>query len=173
MHKLADGLLSGRYSRPSARERVVEEKPDTTSVPLPTFQDGIRPMLFKSLIGKGHEEFATMRQQDAEEFLSYLLKVLQQHARRAGRVNEDEPFHIFRFGMEQRLQCGECSRVRYRVDEQYTVIVPVPAREKEKDAEGKIVYGDVGIEETFNLLTGEESLSYHCPGCNKEVNATK
>lgn len=179
MHKLADGLLSGRYSFPSKRESQAQQVGTGTgaaafTVPLPNFQDGIRPTLFKSLIGKGHEEFATMRQQDAEEFLSYLLKVLQQHARRVGRTDEaDEPFQIFRFGMEQRLKCGECQRVRYRVDEQYTVSVPVSAQEKGKDEKGNVVFEDVKIQEALEALTGEESLEYQCPGCKKEVVATK
>ena len=97
-------------------------------------------MMFKALIGKGHEEFATMRQQDAEEFLAHLVSTLRRHAQRAGRAPGGEPTEGFAFGMEQRLACGECGRVRYRVDGMDTVGVPVPAREKGKDAEGKTVY---------------------------------
>lgn len=49
MRKMADGILSGRYSR-------VDEAGDR-------FQKGIKPSMLKELIGKGHEEFASMRQQ--------------------------------------------------------------------------------------------------------------
>jgi uncharacterized UBP type Zn finger protein len=76
MLKVADGLLSGRYSRPRRTDA------DTTlqnplacatatagTTPQPVFQEGVRPITFKYLIGRGHAKFATMRQQDAEGFL--------------------------------------------------------------------------------------------------------
>lgn len=61
MHKVADGLLSGRYSHPAQS----------------VFQQGIKPTGFKALIGKGHEEFSTMKQQDSEEFFTHLITVLR------------------------------------------------------------------------------------------------
>lgn len=41
------------------------------------WQVGLKPAGFKALVGKGHAEFATMRQQDAEEFFVHLLTVLR------------------------------------------------------------------------------------------------
>lgn len=38
---------------------------------------GIRPNTFKLLIGKGHPEFATKRQQDAQEFFLYLVSLIE------------------------------------------------------------------------------------------------
>ena len=42
------------------------------------FQDlrGVAPHMFKSLVGKGHAEFSTNHQQDAQEFLLYLLDMI-------------------------------------------------------------------------------------------------
>jgi ubiquitin carboxyl-terminal hydrolase 5/13 len=54
MAKLADGLLSGRYSRPP------QKKDDGTE---DDGQEGIPPRMLKSLICKDHPEFSTMRQQ--------------------------------------------------------------------------------------------------------------
>ncbi|KAF7974371.1 hypothetical protein HWV62_12338 [Athelia sp. TMB] len=174
MHKMADGLLSGRYSHPAAH--VPQHPPDSTLLhdsPTPVFQEGIRPVGFKALIGKGHEEFSTMRQQDSEEFLSHLLTVLRRNAHaRAGAVKQ-EPTEIFAFAMEQRLQCGECKGVRYRVDGMDVVSVPVPAHEKEKDKEGKTVWSEVQLEACLDGLTGAEALEYACPKCQKNVIATK
>ena len=51
MTKMADGLLSGRYSKP-----IDKNSPQK-------FQKGISPSMFKSLVGKGHPEFSTMKQQ--------------------------------------------------------------------------------------------------------------
>ncbi|EJD06187.1 ubiquitinyl hydrolase [Fomitiporia mediterranea MF3/22] len=170
MHKLADGLLSGRYSKPQTKP---SDNPFAHDSPAPIFQEGISPATFKALIGKGHVEFATMRQQDAEEFFTHLLTVLRQNAKKRGAKQEDEPTEAFRFGMEQRLQCSECMRVRYRVDSHDTLSVPVPAREKGKDTEGKAVYEDVQIAESLEALTADEALEYQCPGCNKKVLAMR
>jgi ubiquitin carboxyl-terminal hydrolase 5/13 len=38
------------------------------------YQDGVRPQLFKTLVGKGHPEFQTGQQQDAREYLQYVLE---------------------------------------------------------------------------------------------------
>ena len=39
-------------------------------------QNGITPQMFKTLIGRGHPEFSTNRQQDAQEFFMHLLSIL-------------------------------------------------------------------------------------------------
>jgi ubiquitin carboxyl-terminal hydrolase 5/13 len=146
-----------------------EEKKKT-----PVFQEGVKPTGFKALIGKGHEEFSTMRQQDSEEFLTYLLSVLRRYAHSHPTSEGKEPTEIFAFGMEQRLQCGECKGVRYRVDGMDVVSVPVPAKEKGKDAaEGKTEWEEVRLEECLDGLTGAEALEYGCPRCGKGVIAIK
>ena len=182
MHKLADGLLSGRYShpRPHASSSPSPSAPKETNTlahdsdsPTPVFQEGVRPAGFKALVGKGHEEFATMRQQDAEEFFTHLVSVLRRHARRFGLDLAGEPTEVFAFGMEQRLECGECKRVSYRVDGADVASVPVPAREVGKDAEGRVGYAEVRLQECLDGLTSVEALEYQCPGCRKKVIATK
>ncbi|KAI0757733.1 ubiquitin carboxyl-terminal hydrolase 14 [Daedaleopsis nitida] len=178
MHKLADGLLSGRYSHPrphstSSPSAPKETNPLAHDSPTPAFQEGVRPAGFKALVGKGHEEFATMRQQDAEEFFTHLVTVLRRDAKRLGADAGKEPTEVFAFGMEQRLECGECKRVRYRVDGCDTASVPVPAKETGKDVEGKVLYEDIPLKECIEILTGTEALEYQCPGCQKKVIATK
>ena len=171
MHKLADGLLSGRYSVPSTTQEV---SPLSHDSPTSVFQDGVRPVGFKALIGKGHEEFSTMKQQDSEEFFTHLLKVLRRTSKRAqGVAGEVDPTQIFTFAMEQRLQCTSCNKVRYRNDELDIVSVAVPAIEESKDAEGKVIYRDVLLTDTLEILTGDEGLEYSCPQCNKTVVAYK
>ena len=39
-------------------------------------QDGITPHMFKTVIGRGHPEFSTNRQQDAQEFFMHLLSTV-------------------------------------------------------------------------------------------------
>lgn len=55
--KLANGLLSGKFSKPNSEG----------------YQAGISPISFKRLVGEDHEEFSSMRQQDAFEFWNYLI----------------------------------------------------------------------------------------------------
>ncbi|KAG8756710.1 hypothetical protein FRC14_002817 [Serendipita sp. 396] len=105
LHKIHDGLLSGRYSTP--RANLPQEVAELPKADEPVFQEGLRPSMFKALIGKGHEEFATMRQQDAEEFMTYLFKSIRTDAKKRGVDEAKTAPESFRFGMEQRLQCGQ------------------------------------------------------------------
>jgi ubiquitin carboxyl-terminal hydrolase 5/13 len=68
-------------------------------------------------IGHGHAEFATVRQQDPEEFFSHLASLRRYthaHPRSAGGDNDDtksEPTETFAFALEQHLQCTSCAGV--------------------------------------------------------------
>jgi ubiquitin carboxyl-terminal hydrolase 5/13 len=182
MHKLADGLLSGRYSHPRPTSSGIDPKatnplahdvPKQDDAPV-AFQDGVKPAGFKTLVGKGHAEFATMRQQDAEEFFGHLLESLRRDAKRRGEAEAELPTEIFRFGLEQRLQCTECKGVRYRVDSADALSTSVPASEKGKNEDGtKFIWEDVLLEDCVKGALGEEELEYKCPRCNKTVVAAK
>ncbi|SNX81610.1 related to ubiquitin-specific processing protease [Melanopsichium pennsylvanicum] len=206
MGKVADGLLSGRYSRPRDPEQdgnpawTQKEGEDQQHQQQPLFQQGVRPNMFKALVGKGHEEFSTMRQQDADEFLKYLVGVVQKENRKVAStgsaVPTEDPTNIFGFGLEQRLECNECHKVRYTVERQDAGLsLPVPIREKPKAPEGspgkqpaegvhaapatsasdgKVEYEPVSLQECLDILTAPEELeNYHCPSCTKRVTATK
>ncbi|EKD02548.1 ubiquitin carboxyl-terminal hydrolase 14 [Trichosporon asahii var. asahii CBS 8904] len=170
MLKVADGLLSGRYSKlakappPANSEFEVNEEPK--------FQDGIRPAQFKALIGKGHEEFSTMRQQDSEEFLGHLLSRLRQEAKSQGRPESSEATDALRFGMEQRLQCDECKKVGYKVDSVDLVSLPVEAGETGVTEDGKKTFRPVTLESCIEALCAPEELTdYACGTCGKRVRA--
>lgn len=64
MAKLGVGLWSGKYSS------VSEDSMDDGA-------SGIKPTMFKNLIGKGHQDFSTKQQQDAQEFLLHLLNLIE------------------------------------------------------------------------------------------------
>ncbi|QRW15287.1 ubiquitin carboxyl-terminal hydrolase [Ceratobasidium sp. AG-Ba] len=164
MRKIADGLCSGRYSKPSAQNTIQNEKDAEDAV---RFQDGLRPASFKALVGKGHAEFATMRQQDAEEFLEHLFASLRS-------AQQGAPTDAFRFGIEQRLKCNDCGKVRYRVDEHDSIGVPIPAKELKAAEEGaKAQYESVNLDSCLDSVAGEEALEYSCPSCERKVIATK
>lgn len=183
MHKLSDGLVSGRYSRP--RRTDADTNPlagdAAANASQPVFQEGLRPVTFKALIGRGHAEFATMRQQDAEEFFTHLLTSLRRysHARprdgNSGGSGGDgaEPTDTFAFALEQRLQCMACAGVRYRVDAHDVLSVAVPGREKGRGEEGKVLYEDVALTDCIDAVMGVETLEYKCPNCRRDVAATQ
>lgn len=60
MHKLAVGLTNGKYSKALLAEKTEEEQ--KANAPDEYYQDGCRPQMFKTLVGKGHEEFQTGKQ---------------------------------------------------------------------------------------------------------------
>ncbi|MCO5575610.1 hypothetical protein L7F22_029412 [Adiantum nelumboides] len=201
MTKMADGLLSGRYSVPRRRPDGNESSDG------PIFQEGIRPSMFMALVGKGHEEFSTMRQQDADEFLKHLISFIQRENRKmennaAVGAPTSDPTKTLGFALQQRLQCTECKKVRYTVEPQDAGLsLPVPLRIKAKKedaqqgdgdakqkapAEGvhaeqdttasaadEVEYEGVDLRECLDIFTAPESLEYKCPSCNRNVIATK
>ncbi|KAF9352616.1 hypothetical protein BGX26_009596 [Mortierella sp. AD094] len=155
--KVADGLLSGRYSTP-----VISESGEVQG------QDGIAPGMFKSLIGRGHPEFSTMRQQDSFEFFQHLIKIISQNERTTGR----DPTKTFEFSNEQRLQCNKCKKVRYSRDNTTVLSIVVPATKK-ASVEGEEVYETVTLEQCLNTYVAAEFLPYNCPSCKENTTANK
>jgi ubiquitin carboxyl-terminal hydrolase 5/13 len=108
-------------------------------------QVGIRPRMLKTLIGAGHAEFAGMKQQDAQEFLIWLLSRIQREGKPSGCVEQSllsaekdrmmddsawggytDPTKCFKFGVQQRIQCLGCGGVKYRIVEQDNINITVP-----------------------------------------------
>ncbi|PPR03548.1 hypothetical protein CVT24_007596 [Panaeolus cyanescens] len=195
LRKVGDGLLSGRYSHPrkdgtshidffmpSKRKLTVHvaasQEKDKEDEPSVVFGEGVKPMTFKALVGKGHAEFSTMRQQDAEEFFGHLLETIRRDGvkftdRLAG---DKDATKVFSYATEQRLQCQQCHGVRYRTDTMDVVSVSVPATELPKSADEpeKRRYADVALTACIEGLQVPEVLDgYSCPGCKMGVAAVK
>jgi len=114
--KLLDGLLSQRYVTPLGVPAIEEALQ-------------IRPWMFKALVGKGHAEFRTGRQQDASEYFQHLLEVLTRSERAASDRLPSGPStaHFFEFTLEERIQCAESRQVRYKTQAGHNVLaLPVP-----------------------------------------------
>ncbi|PHH92758.1 hypothetical protein CDD83_5382 [Cordyceps sp. RAO-2017] len=165
LRKLADGLLSGRYSKPD--ENLASESEVT-------HQKGLAPAMFKHLIGRGHPEFSTMRQQDAFELLQHLFKLITR-SQHSGQLKD--PTAPFRFVLEQRLQCLGCSKVRYTAHEQDNIFIEVPL-EKSTEADGSS--GDVGdkyspvtLKQCLDNLTAAEKVELSCSACGSSRGFTK
>lgn len=185
MAKVADGLLSGRYAVPREPEQdasFADSAKSDPSAPAPTvaFQEGIRPSMFKALVGKNHPEFSTMRQQDAGEFLAYLLETIRRSSRAEGT---EDPTRTFAFSLEERVQCNECKGVRYKRADEELLPIPVPVNRKGSAADAMDIesgkkdaadeFETVELATCFNNLTAPTDIEYTCPACAKKVNAVK
>ncbi|KAI1262600.1 hypothetical protein F5Y18DRAFT_146776 [Xylariaceae sp. FL1019] len=165
LRKMADGLLSGRYSKPDSEVVASESSADMI------YQKGLAPSMLKHLIGRGHAEFSTMRQQDSFELLQHLVKLITRSTHAAPHGDPTQPF---RFLMEQRLQCISCKKVRYSSTEQDNVFIDVPIEKlPATDGEGGEAYKPVTLEECLDRLTGEEMVELTCPGCQSKAGFLK
>ena len=171
LRKVADGLLSGRYSRPDTDVITSEHSPE-----IPT-QKGLTPAMLKHLIGRGHEEFSTMRQQDAFELLLHLLKLI---TRSSHSTPNTDPVQSFRFVTEQRLQCLSCRKVRYRTDEQDNISIPVPVKRlprptnlPDSASSSKDEFEPVTLKECLDNFTAPERVELTCPSCASTAGFTK
>ncbi|XP_050419844.1 ubiquitin carboxyl-terminal hydrolase 5 isoform X2 [Adelges cooleyi] len=112
MAKLAHGLCSGRYSMPPPE--VIEGKKKY-------WHHGVRPNTIKTLIGKGHPEFATKKQQDAQEFFLYLVSLIERHSQRS-----ENPAESFKFNIEERYQCSTTGQIKYTYRPEYCLPLSIP-----------------------------------------------
>lgn len=119
MAKFAHGVLSGRYSQEPEKETQ-----ETTEQQVDREQDGIAPQMFKSVIGRGHPEFSSNRQQDAQEFFMHFLSTVDRAERSSsGPVN---PADSFRYQVEERTQCMQSGKVRYNRREDTLLSLSIP-----------------------------------------------
>lgn len=130
MAKLGVGLLSDRYAH------VPEDKGDG---PAEMGDMCVRPLSFRTLVGKGHPEFSTARQQDAAEYLEHLLEVMMRAERAAeGRISAGPPIrHYFESTFEERLQCVESGQVKYKSSKHLVTGLNIPVEAATNTAEVK------------------------------------
>ncbi|KAM7223016.1 putative ubiquitin carboxyl-terminal hydrolase [Rhypophila decipiens] len=150
LRKMADGLLSGRYS-----------KPEPSSI----YQKGLTPAIFKHLIGRDHPEFSTAGQQDAYELMQHLLEKIAtlQHPSELGN-----PAQVFRFAMEQRLQCRGCNKVRYTTEIHESLLVNVPVEKLPSEDPKKQNYKPVSLKQCLDILTAPEEVQLTCSSCGSD-----
>lgn len=114
--RVAAGLLSGEFSR---------EGDDAATT------NGVCPRLFKKVYAQQHPEFSTGAQQDAQEYLLYLLEEMRRHMKLpAAEGAEGEPAvhpaDVVEMAVEQRVQCNRCHRVRYSYEKDRCLSLPIP-----------------------------------------------
>ncbi|KAK4194816.1 putative ubiquitin carboxyl-terminal hydrolase [Triangularia verruculosa] len=164
LRKIADGLLSGRYSKPDSDVTVSEHSPEVPH------QKGLQPSMLKHLIGRGHAEFSTMRQQDAFELLQHLVKLITRSKHPSGLP---DPTQSMRFVLEQRLQCLNCKKVRYSSNEQDSIFIDVPLEKLPAEDGEEPKYKPVTLKECLDNLTATEIVELTCAACSSKGGFTK
>lgn len=178
MAKLGFGLLSGRYSEPPNKSSADDE-----------LQQGIPPRMFKVLIGRGHPGFFSNRQQDAQEFLLYLINLLNRNSR-----HEVCPTECFKFKVEERYQCSRSNKVKYTHRPEYILPLPIPleaavnkdevtayeTQKKEAEAKGQKLDSNTLVRPRIKLSSCLESFSrseiveqFYSSALNEKTTANK
>lgn len=152
--KLHDGLISGRYSKPSGL------KGDQ-------YQEGIKPESFKNLIGRDHPEFRTNKQQDANEFLLYLFDKLDREF--GFSLNQE-----FKFLLANKLVCTKCHTGSITDELLDALSIPIKINVTGAEENGKKTYEPTTFEESLTTYTTPELIEgYMCEVCNERTEALK
>lgn len=127
--KVVNGLLSERYS-PSNPSLPADEEELVL---------GLAPQMFRTVIGRGHPEFSSNRQQDAAEFFQHFLDMLSRAERPALglRLPFGKPFaRFFEFVFEERYECSNTKAVSYKQRSGHNLLaLPVRLEDAENAAE--------------------------------------
>jgi len=121
LEKLFKGMLSGAFSVDHEKE-VDRER-----------LNGCTPRDFKKLFCRGHEDYSTGQQQDAQEFMAWLLgeiaRVENGVAGRVGAAGGDvNPGNALEFRQAERTQCSGCGGCRYQEGVSSTLRLPIPLK---------------------------------------------
>uniref|UniRef100_A0A8C9SSY9 Ubiquitin carboxyl-terminal hydrolase n=1 Tax=Scleropages formosus TaxID=113540 RepID=A0A8C9SSY9_SCLFO len=137
-------------------QRIFDYSPLDPSQDFST-QIGISPRMFKALVSKGHPEFSSNRQQDAQEFFLHIINLVERNS--AGAEN---PSDVFRFLVEERIQCCQSRKVRYTQRVDYLMQLPTPI-EAATNREELIAYEAKRQEAEENLRTSPEPVRAKIP----------
>ena len=162
MSKIMYGLHSGFYSQKKTRQLPSTEEGKEGEIE--EYQDGIKPSSFKLFFGKDHAEFSTNKQQDAFEYMNYLLEQLKKY----DKVRNINPLKLFEFQIEVRLECNECNSVKYRKSIQNNLQLSVSNWKEKKDENSECT-----LDDCLQNFLAEEYVDLDCPICKKKTKWTK
>ena len=163
--KLAIALESGKYSVQKWTQPVeIEEGKFTESQ---EYQDGIRPQMFKNVIGKGHPEFSSPRQQDAYEYLQHLLTIVERQENANGTLGLS-PTKIFDFTLRTKVKCLNCLKVRFSDNKQNSLSTMLPINLKDDSPDVVIPWSKI-----ISNIIDPETIEFNCPFCKEKTPALK
>ena len=165
MAKLAIGLHSGKYSAQKWYDPV-ETEPGVWTEPQ-EYQDGVRPMMFKSIVGRGHAEFSSAKQQDAYEFFQHFLSLTEKQEK-IQNTSHLSPTPVFDFMFRSKLQCLSCSKVRYTDSKQNSISTLISLNPKQDGPEVVYPWRDL-----LSAFETPEVVEFNCPSCKTKTSAAK
>jgi ubiquitin carboxyl-terminal hydrolase 5/13 len=108
MSKVVDAQFNERYALPLVEDKEAKR--------FDTEKFTVAPRMFKSIVGQGHSEFSSGRQQDASEYYMHLLQIMSRFERTLlPRLQDSGPptASLFEFQVESRYECQVTGQVRY------------------------------------------------------------
>ena len=163
MSKISYGLHSGIYSQKKTRHLPPTE--ENKEGEIEEYQDGIRPSSFKLFFGEGNEDFSSNKQQDAFEYLNYLLEKMRKEEK---KYKKFDPLKLFEFDMETRIECNDCHYVKYNNTRTWFLPLFVEDWEKKKEETAKCT-----MDEVLSKFLSSESVELECAECKKKTFWTK
>ena len=108
----------------------------------------VEPRFFRFLLGKGHSEFSSARQQDASEFFQHLLELYSRSYQAIASSSSGRKFilprllpcprDLFCFSVEERLFCSQSKTTRYSSVKGETILrlnIPLEAAENKREVD--------------------------------------
>lgn len=124
--KVSCALTSGAFVTPEPVGEVTDASSASND---PKYR--IPPRMFKHVVGKDHVDFCTGQQQDAAQFLQYLLEKIDRAEHGSGgrlmnKLDADSPAPktsgLFSFKTTSRLVCAQDGKVKYNDNQPETVL---------------------------------------------------
>ncbi len=131
--KLASALSSGIFASPIDADSEGKDNGASTD---PKYR--LPPRMFKHVVGSSHVDFCTGQQQDAAQYLQYLLEKLDRaeagaNGRLVNKANESEAgprsLSLFAYKTMSRLVCSADNKVKYNEKQPETILslrIPMP-----------------------------------------------
>lgn len=121
--KLSLALTSGSFAVPEEALKDADQSYDP--------QYRLQPRMFKHVVAGNHVDFRTGQQQDAAQFLQYMLEQLdraeQGGSQRFSKEKVHPTSHLFSFRTTTRLVCSTDQKIKYKDSASETMLsLPVP-----------------------------------------------
>ena len=163
MSKIMYGLHSGIYSQKKTKRLPPTD--ENKEGEIEEYQDGIRPSSFKLYFGKGHPDFSSNKQQDAFEYLSYIIEKIKKEEK---KFEKFDPMKLFEFDLETRMECNDCHNVKYKNSVSWFLSLSVNDWKNKKEETSKC-----SMDEVLSKFLSPEIIELNCPECKKKSFWTK
>lgn len=122
------------------------------------YPNGVKPLMIKKLICTGNDEFSSGRQQDAMEFFTYFLNVLENKV----LPKENQTLNkVFKFDLVNKMQCTSCKKFKL-VETPGESFVNVPLQEE---------LAEQDLAEKFFDIFKESDIGFKCPECDNPMSS--